>query len=483
MLGSIRKFSKTFLAKIFIAIIALPFILWGMGDIFRSGKQNILAEINDEVISSKEFIGYIQKIELTQEQIESLGKPQILENILSNYLSEKIIEIESEAKGIMLTDKALKNIIISDKSFEKDNKFSRVKYEKFLLKNGYLAPTYEKYIKGLEVKAQLLNLYSGGIKLPNFIIEDLSEKENHSKQISYLNLNNIYSKKIIGEKEIKKFYEDNKELFKERFISFRFLELTPEVLIKNKDYNELFYQKLDELENEILDGKTFLEITAENKNNIQNIEMVNIRKTKKDGIIIENLSDELFNEIFKISQKNLPRFINLENKFYIVEVVNQENMFLTLDDENLKKTIKTQIDIMNKVTENKKIIDEINNKKFTKINMNKLASKNNIKVENLNINGLNDDRVLSKDIVQKIYNHSENEIFLVTDNLFKKNYLVNIDKDIPSKNINKEDIKKYGSKANSDYVSNIYKSYDRYINTKYKIDINEKVLERLKNSF
>ena len=483
MLGSIRKFSKTFLAKIFIAIIALPFILWGMGDIFRSGKQNILAEINDEVISSKEFIGYIQKIELSQEQIESLGKPQILENILSNYLSEKIIEIESEAKGIILTDKALKNIIISDKSFEKDNKFSRVKYEKFLLKNGYSAPTYEKYIKGLEVKAQLLNLYSGGIKLPNFIIEDLSEKENHSKQISYLNLNNIYSKKIIDEKEIKKFYEDNKELFKERFISFRFLELTPEVLIKNKDYNELFYQKLDELENEILDGKTFLEITAENKNNIQNIEMVNIRKTKKDGIIIENLSDELFNEIFKISQKNLPQFINLENKFYIVEIVNQENMFLTLDDENLKKTIKTQIDIMNKVTENKKIIDEIDNKKFTKINMNKLASKNNIKVENLNINGLNDDRVLSKDIVQKIYNHSENEIFLVTDNLFKKNFLVNIDKDIPSKNTNKEDIKKYSSKANADYVSNIYKSSDRYINTKYKIDINEKVLERLKNSF
>ena len=211
--------------------------------------------------------------------------------------------------------------------------------------------------------------------------------------------------------------------------------------------------------------------------------MVNIRKTKRDGSIIENLSDELFNEIFKISQKNSPRFINLENKFYIVEIINQENMFLTLDDANLKKTIKTQIDIMNKVTENKKIIDEINNKNFTKINMNKFASKNNIKVENLNINGSNDDRVLNKDIVQKIYNHSANEIFLVTDSLFKKNYLVNIDKDIPSKNINKEDIKKYGSKANSDYVSNIYKSYDRYINTKYKIDINEKVLERLKNSF
>ena len=53
MLGSIRKFSKSFLAKIFIAIIALPFVMWGMGDVFRSGKQNILVEINDEKIISK----------------------------------------------------------------------------------------------------------------------------------------------------------------------------------------------------------------------------------------------------------------------------------------------------------------------------------------------------------------------------------------------------------------------------------------------
>ena len=101
MLGSIRKFSKTFMAKIFIAIIALPFILWGMGDIFSSGKQNIIAEINDETISSKEFISYIQKIELSKEQVENFGKSQILENILSNYLSEKIIEIESKKKGII----------------------------------------------------------------------------------------------------------------------------------------------------------------------------------------------------------------------------------------------------------------------------------------------------------------------------------------------------------------------------------------------
>ena len=483
MLGSIRKFSKTFMAKIFIAIIALPFILWGMGDIFRSGKQNVLAEINDETISSKEFISYIQKIELSKEQVENFGKSQILENILSNYLSEKIIEIESRKKGIKLTDKGLKNIIISDKSFQRDDKFLRVEYEKFLLKNGYSAPTYEKYIKGLEIKAQLLNFYSGGIKLPNFIIEDFFYKDNHSKKISYLNLSNIYSKKIISEKEIQKFYNENKELFKEKFISFKYMKLTPEILTKNKNYSEIFYQKIDQLENQILDGKTFDEITLENKKNVKNIEMVNIRKIKTDGNSIQDLNDDLFNKIFTIPEKNTPQFINLKNNFYIVEVTNEKNMLLTLEDKNLKDTIKAQIDIMHKITENKKIIDSIKNKKFTKLNMTNMATENNLEIKIDNINGIDDDKILSKDMVKKIYNHSENEIFLITDNIFKKNYLINIEKDIKPNKIGNKDIKKYINKANSDYASGVYKSYDKFINTKYKIDINEKVLERLKNSF
>ena len=483
MLGSIRKFSKTFMAKIFIAIIALPFILWGMGDIFSSGKQNILAEINDKPVSSKEFISYIQKIELSKEQVENFGKSQILENILSNYLSEKIIEIESKKKGIMLTDLGLKNIIISDKSFQRENKFLRVEYEKFLLKNGYSASTYEKYIKSMEVKAQLLNFYSGGIKLPKFIIEDLFGKDNHSKDISYLNLNNIYTKKMINEEEIQKFYNENKDLFKEKFISFKYIELTPEVLTRNKDYDELFYQKLDEIENEILDGKSFGEITIKNKNNIKKIEMVNIKKTKKDGTLVEDLNDELFTKIFSISEKNTPQFINIKNNFYIVEINNQKNMLLTLKDKNLKKSIKAQINIMHKITENKKIIDLIKEKKFTKKSMIELGKKNNINIETINLKNINDNKILNKDIVQKIYDHSEKEIVLITDNILKNNYIINIDKDIQPNKISQKDIEKYRTKANTSYVSNIYKSYDKFINTQYKIDINEKVLERLKNSF
>ena len=218
MLSSIRKFSKSFVAKIFVAIIALPFLLWGMGDIFRSGKQNVLVEINNkEKISAKEFVSYIQKINLSSDEIKRVGKSKILDQILTNYISEKIISLETERKELKLSDQGLMKILLNDKNFLKDGKFSETKYEKFMLASGFSKPIYEKRIRDMELKGQLLTFYSGGIKLPNFIVNEVYKKNNSIKLIEYINLNKIYSEKTIEEKSIKDFYEKNKKFFKKKF--------------------------------------------------------------------------------------------------------------------------------------------------------------------------------------------------------------------------------------------------------------------------
>ena len=68
MIASIRKFSKSFVAKVFVGIIALPFILWGMGDVFRSGNQNVIVEINENKISTKEFMNYLQAANISRDE-------------------------------------------------------------------------------------------------------------------------------------------------------------------------------------------------------------------------------------------------------------------------------------------------------------------------------------------------------------------------------------------------------------------------------
>ena len=484
MLTSIRKFSKSIFAKIFIAIIALPFVLWGMGDIFSSGKQNVIAEINQKKISSKEFINYIQKISITKKEMDTIGKDKFFEDLLTNYISEKIISIEGEKKGVELSDVGLKKILIGDKNFQKNEKFSRVKYEKFLLENGYSAPSYEKYIRNIELKGQLLSYYSGGIKLPEFIIDDLYKKENQIKEVEYLDLSKIYSNKNIGEDEIKDFYNKNKNFFEEKFISFKYLELTPAVLIKNNEFNEEYYEKLEDVENQILDGIKFNDLTRGNSENVVKIKLVNSRKTHEDGSIIKDINNELFEKIFLIDKVNIPQFISLKNKFYITEVTENKNITLTLNDKDLRKTIKSQILIGYKINENKKIIEKINDKTFNKEKMIEISRNKNIQIIKNKINGLNDKKYFGLQMLKKIYEHNKGEIFVITDTNFDKNYLIRIsDEADPKINKDTEEYKRYSRISNVKYISKVYKSYDKYINTNYKIDINQKVLERLKNSF
>ena len=50
MLSSLRNFSKSKVAGIFVAIIILPFVFWGMGGVFNSGNTNVIAKINKKKI-------------------------------------------------------------------------------------------------------------------------------------------------------------------------------------------------------------------------------------------------------------------------------------------------------------------------------------------------------------------------------------------------------------------------------------------------
>ena len=71
MLGPIRKFSNTIYAKIFLFIVAIPFVFWGMGNLFRSGNVNTIAEIEGEKISTNEFIEYIRNYSGPDQKVDS----------------------------------------------------------------------------------------------------------------------------------------------------------------------------------------------------------------------------------------------------------------------------------------------------------------------------------------------------------------------------------------------------------------------------
>lgn len=481
MLSSIRKFSKSILGKIVIGLIAVAFVVgFGMGGSF-SGKQNIVAEINNEKITSQEFVTYLQKVNITTDDIEKIGKSNLLQRILMNYISEKIISIESKKRGFQLTDRSLLNKLKDDKKFQKDGKFSEIKYEKFMISNNLTKPFYENIVRETEVKDQLLNFYSGGIRLPIFIINDLYKKENILKKINYINLTKIYEKNKISEKEIEDYYEKNKNSFQEIYKKFKYVKLSPEILVGEKIINEVFFKKIDDIENGILDGKSFNDITSEYKEKIKNTDFLNSKRTRKDGQTFESIDLNSFKEIFEIEDKNSPKFINHNNNYYLVEILDSKNELPNLKNQKLKDSIETQLKVIAQIEKIAKLIKDINDKKFVGNDIVKLAKKNNIAVNTLTIKNINDTSKFSLKLLKRIYEFGSGSIFVLPGD--KENYLVTIvnEKD-PVIDPNSDNYKKYMKKANAQYVAKIYKSYDKYINANYKIDIKSNVLKRIENS-
>ena len=483
MLSSIRKITTSFLAKVLIVIIILPFLFWGMGDVFRGGNQNILATIDSEKISVTNFVNYVGRLNLNEQQRNSLNKTDLLDKILSDYIGKKIIAMEIEDQKINLSNRALKKIIISDTTFAEDNKFSRTKYEKFLLESGTSAPVFEQNIAEQEKKRQLLTFLSEGVFLPEFLIKQEFENENQIKKIQYLDLNKLYEQKIIKEEEIKKIYESNKNFFTQDFKKINYTELLPEDLTGLKEYSKAYFEKIDEIENAILDGSSINDFIEKFSLSLNTIDETNKIKKNKIGQDIKKIENVLFEKIFNLRDVNKTELVSVANKYYLSEVISVNKITRNLEDKEIKEAIISQLKIKNIIESNTKFVKEMSEGKFNKEQFNKLESDNNLEIKKTTLRNVENVEIFNKDIIKEIFKIKDGEFQLITDSLLTKSYLV-LSENTEKLQFNKKikDYKKYKSKAKLSLANEIYSTFDLAINAKYTVEVNQKVLSRVKNT-
>ena len=483
MLTSIKKLTTSFLGKVLIGIIILPFLFWGMGDVFRTGNQNILVTIDSEKITAQNFVEYVNRLNLSEKQRDNLAKTDLLDEILSDYVGKKIIALEIIDLGINLNNQALKEIIVNDEAFKIDNKFSRTVYEKFLLESRLSASIFEQNIAEQEKKRQLLSFLSKGINLPENLIEKEFISENQIKTISFLSLDNLYKTYSVPEEEIKKTYESNKNLFAQDFKKINYVELLPNNLTGQSEYDEAYFKKIDEIENGVLDGIKMNDFVKEYSLSLKIIESVNVLKKDKKGNDLIDVGKELFSKIYNIKDTNKLELININNKYYLSEVLNIEKISRGLEDKKIKEAIVSQLKLKHTIENNAKIVKEMSEGKFSQAQFLKFSKDNDLEVEKTTIKNINNEDIFNSGIIKEIFKINDGELQLITNSQFTKNYIVLAEKtEKLNFNVNHKDYEKYKSKARLNLANQIYSEYDKTVNNKYDIEINENVLNRIKNT-
>ena len=484
MATSIGKLSKSFFVKLLVGIIILPFVFWGMGDVFRGGNQNVVATVDSNKISTQEFVNYINRLNLNEEQVKNLSKTDLVEQILSDYIGKKVMSLEIEKLGVVVSDNALRDIIKNDKSFFKDDKFSRTEYEKFLIKSGITAPQFEANIVEQEKRRQFLSSLAGGIVIPDILVEKEFRKENQTKTIQYIDLEKYHSKKKPSLESIKELYERNKNVFFTELKSIRYAEIKPELISGSKDYNENFFKQLDIIENNVLDGQSFEETAKANNLKIIEFNKINAKKENEEKKKIENLPDNLFNKIYNIKTPQSPEVINLESKYYLAEIKDEEKKNRPMNDPEVLEALNAQLSFKEKIDNNASLAKDISLGAFDGDNFKKFADDNGLVVKDYKISNIKQNDVFGEGLVKRIFLTKDGDINLITNSTLTKSFLIST-KNTEYKKLDKKgnEFEQYEAKARLNLINKIYQSYDENANQKYKVEVNQRTIDRVKNSF
>ena len=468
MISKFKNITNSKISWVIVALIAIPFVFWGMGDVFTRGNTNNVAKINNNTISVTDFINHVNETGLNENLIRDNLDKNIFEELLSQLISIELMEMEIENLNLYFSDNTLKNKIIKNKNFFDDqNIFSRSKYEKFLLENNLSASKFEKRLKSEELQKVLFNYINGGLVVPKFFIDKKFSDENKNIDVDFVNLSENYKENFTS-KEMNEYIKSNQDKLKKDFIDFSYVKLDPRTLLDIDEYNDEFFKIIDDIDNKVLNNVN-IEIIAKEYN-------LNLK-------LVENYFP--YNNEFEIvySKKNNPNQINLidNNESYLLFQIHKiETKLPDINSNQFIKEINLILKNQFKSEYNKKLIEDIQNKKLKYDDL-KNFNKDK-KIENISITSITDDRIFSADAINLIYSLPEKSFVLVNDAL-NNIYLAYIKKINNVYKVNSGDLKNYSLKSNSEIRNTLYSSYDIYLSEKYEIKVYQSTIERLKNNF
>ena len=252
----------------------------------------------------------------------------------------------------------------------------------------------------------------------------------------------------------------------------------------NAEYDKAFFKQLDILENKVLDGQSFEEASKENNLKIITVKSIDGNKKDKNDKKIKNLSDNLFKKIYSIKNEKSPEVLKVDNKYFLAEIKSIEKNNRPMNDPDVLKTINAQLNFQNKIKNNASIIKDISMGGFDKTKMETFANDNNLKLKEYKISNLKQNEIFIEGIIKRIFSMKDGEVDLITDSTLTKNFLILVIKTQYKKiEKNSNEFEQYEAKARLNLVNKIYRTFDKKLNQKYKVELNERTIDRVKNSF
>jgi len=234
MLGYIRESIQGWIAAIIIAILIVPFALWGINEYFGPTGSQVVATVNGEEITAQEYQDAFNSQRNRMRQMLG-GKydsdrwdKQLKKQALDSLIDRELMIQQADDSGFGVSkDNVVQSIkVISD--FQRDGKFSQDLYLQILQSNGKSPAQFEHDLMRDMLTRQLYTAINSTDFATDYEVDRLEKMNAQTRDIEYLIAPHVNYKEenAVTEDAIKKYYDDHKaEFMTQEQVSISYVEL------------------------------------------------------------------------------------------------------------------------------------------------------------------------------------------------------------------------------------------------------------------
>lgn len=225
MLEAIRTHAQGWLAKVILALISIPFVLFGVDSYMSSDTRgSVIAEVGDMSVSREELSQEIQS--QTERMRQSMGAnfdPAVSETtefrqqVLDGLIERKALLQDARKLKVLAPDAYVAAMLGQVPAFQQDGKFSPQRYEAVLRQNNRTPAQFENELRQSFVLETVTAPVSLGAFPSTASLEQLVRVVTQQREIAWSDIPaaNVATQIKVSAADIERFYAANKAVFTE----------------------------------------------------------------------------------------------------------------------------------------------------------------------------------------------------------------------------------------------------------------------------
>jgi len=263
MLEAIRSLTQGWIAKVILAVITVPFALFGIDQYFNNAGGNVaVASIDGDEISVQEFG---RSVESVRNRLQSQGQkvdqalldsPELKQSVLDGLITRRLVAQEVQDAKFSISDSYLNQHILQMPEFQDNGKFSEDIYHKTLQQNKLSAAKLEASIR----QDLLMEQARDGLAQLAFVPAAVSDKalsiafQQREVSVFDIKAKDYLEQTSVSDEEVKAYYEKHQDKFKvpeQVKVEFALLSaasLISQVNVTDDEVNEFYQSNLDQFQ-------------------------------------------------------------------------------------------------------------------------------------------------------------------------------------------------------------------------------------------